>query len=183
METIETERMRLTAGTAGLLRREAEGRAALGRALVADVPPSWPPETIRDAMPWFAAQLASDPGLTGWLCWYGIVRGAGAGSDTLIASGGFLGPPTDGSVEIGYSVLPEYERRGYAGEMAAGLTAWALRQPGVARVTAEADAQNTPSVRLLRRLGFIETGPGREPGHLRFERLGLAAPTAGDTVP
>ena len=94
----------------------------------------------------------------------------GAGQDTLAASGGFMGAPEDGAVEIGYSVLPAFQRQGYATEMAAALADWALAQPGVARVVAEADAENTPSVRILRRLGFAETGPGREPGHRHFER-------------
>lgn len=172
MDTLETARMRLVPATAELVRLEIEDRAGFGRTLRTSVPEDWPPETIRDATPWFLSQLTADAGLAGWLCWYGIVRGGATQPDALAASGGFLGPPTDGAVEIGYSVLPGWQRQGLATEMAAAMTAWALRQPGVERVRAEADAANTPSVRLLRRLGFTELGPGSEPGHRLFEQRG-----------
>ena len=171
METLHTARMRLVPATAEMVRLEIGDRDGLTEALGADVPADWPPETIRDALPWFASQLEAEGCLTGWLCWYGIACGPEA--DTLAASGGFMGPQEDGAVEIGYSVLPAFQGRGYATEMAAALTDWALTQPGVVRVVAEADEGNTPSVRILRRLGFTEAGPGRDPGHRHFERVGV----------
>ena len=88
----------------------------------------------------------------------------------MVASEGFLGLPQEGIIEVGYSVLPEFQRKGYGGEMAGALTGWALGQQGVERVTANAASDNVPSVRLLRRLGFSERGSSEEPGHIRFER-------------
>jgi [ribosomal protein S5]-alanine N-acetyltransferase len=170
MNRLEAPRLVLVPATAELVRMEISDRAALGRALGAAVPDNWPPELLADALPWFADQLEADPVKVGWLCWYGVLRGEGDDPAALAASGGFTGPPTEGSVEMGYSVLPQFQGRGLATEMAAALVAWALSHPDVSRVVAEVSAQNTPSLRLLRRIGFVERGPGREVGHLRFER-------------
>ena len=46
------------------------------------------------------------------------------------------GPDATGTVEIGYSVLEEYQRRGYASEAVEALVAWAFLRPGVRRVAA-----------------------------------------------
>ena len=41
---------------------------------------------------------------------------------TLVGAGGYFGPPdADGTVEIGYSVLPEWQRHGYATQMTEAL--------------------------------------------------------------
>lgn len=86
----------------------------------------------------------------------------------LVSSGGFLGPPENATVEVGYSVLPQFQRQGYGTEMVSGLVAWALSQPGVQRVAAKTGATNVASRYLLERLGFVPAGPGREAGDLRF---------------
>jgi ribosomal-protein-alanine N-acetyltransferase len=70
--------------------------------------------------------------------------------------------------------LPQFQRQGFATEMVGGLVEWALAQAGVQQVVAEVHADNTPSLRLLGRLGFVALGPGRDPGHLRFRRSGGA---------
>jgi ribosomal-protein-alanine N-acetyltransferase len=165
-----TDRLRLVAATADLIRAERGNRVEWSESLRADIPTDWPPdEMLADALPWFHDQLASDPDKVGWLAWYGIVTGA---PDVLVASGGFMGPPSEGTVEIGYSVLPAFRGKGYGTEMMRALVDLALRTPGVERVVADVHPTNNPSVRLLLRLGFTEIGPGAEPGHIRYERSG-----------
>jgi GNAT superfamily N-acetyltransferase len=46
------------------------------------------------------------------------------------------GPPQDETSEIGYSVLPQFQGRGYATEMVGVLVKWAMGRPGVTRVAA-----------------------------------------------
>jgi ribosomal-protein-alanine N-acetyltransferase len=87
----------------------------------------------------------------------------------LVASGGFKGPPGEGAAEIGYSVLPQFEGRGYATEMVGGLVRWALAQPGVVRVVAETEWANPASVRVLGKAGFVPAGVATEPEGARFE--------------
>ncbi len=76
-----------------------------------------------------------------------------------IGAAGFHGPPGEaGEVEIGYALVPAARGAGFAGEATELLVAWARRQPGVKTVTARVDPGNTPSIRLLERLGFEPDG-------------------------
>lgn len=173
---IVTARMRLLPATATLARAELTDRAEFARLLSATVPAEWPPEMLADALPLFLEWIEAAPDQAGWYVWYAMTRAprealdmlADNIGDTLIASAGFKGPPQDGTVEIGYSVLPQFQGQGYATEMVRALIDWAFAQPGVVRIVAETTEDNTPSVRLLHRLGFVRTEPAVEPGHIRF---------------
>jgi ribosomal-protein-alanine N-acetyltransferase len=72
--------------------------------------------------------------------------------------GGPKGLPADGVVEIGYSMIPDRRRRGYASEAAAALVDWARSQEDVETVVAACDRENVASIRTLERLGFARTG-------------------------
>jgi len=168
--TLETPRFLLVPATAELVAQEIAGSEALGKALSADVPTDWPPEETVDALPWFLSRLKSDPGLSGWLNWYGLYRDDTSRRPVLVGSAGFFGPPEDGSVEIGYSVLPSFQGRGFATEIVTGLVTWALSQPAVECVAAESSSENHASLRVLRKIGFTPVGAGRDEGCLRFER-------------
>jgi len=81
----------------------------------------------------------------------------------MVGHAGFHGPPgrngpgyADG-VEIGYTVFPAFRRRGYAQAAARGLVALA-RSRGVARVVASVAPDNEPSLAVVRKLGFVQTG-------------------------
>lgn len=166
---IHAPRMILVPATAELMGLEIADPQALGRTLHAHVPSNWPPELIRDALGWFRSRLEAMPELAGWLCWYGVARQADAEEAILVASGGFMGPPIAGTVEVGYSVLPQFQGQGYATEMVGGLMDWAWTQPGVAKVVAEVLPGNAASRRVLAKLGFVQKGTATEPGHVRFE--------------
>jgi RimJ/RimL family protein N-acetyltransferase len=92
-----------------------------------------------------------------------------AANDTLIGAGGYKGPPADGCVEIGYSIVPEYQRQGFASEAAGGLVAHAFSHQGVERVRGETLPDLVGSVGVLRKCGFTLVGDGSEPGVVRFE--------------
>jgi len=165
---IETARMRLVPATVALARAELTDRAEFAHLLSAAVPGEWPPEMLADALPIFLEWIEAAPHQAGWYVWYAVTRASGEVGPMLIASGGFKGPPQDGTVEIGYSVLPRFQGQGFASEMVRALIDWAFVQPNVMRIVAETTEGNTPSVRLLNRLGFVRTEPAVEPGHLRF---------------
>ena len=170
---IETARLKLVPATVAHVRAAIGDRAEFARLLGAVVPDNWPPETLADALPSFLTSLEAAPDQTGWFAWYGLVKD-GAATAVLAASGGFKGPPKDGGVEIGYSVLPQFQGLGYATEMVVVLVRWAMRQPGVARVVAETDWANPASVRVLMKTGFVPSGRATEPGGARFEFMGSA---------
>ena len=173
MET-RTERLRLVAGSLDIAIAEIERSSRFGEILRADVPPDWPPETVRDALPFFLGLYRAHPDWVGWLGWYAI--SFIAKRPVLCGSVGFKGPPTDeGIVEIGYSLLPDHRGLGIATEMVEGLVAWAAAQDGVRAVEAETMPDNRASIRVLERSGFVPAGAGVEPGSLRFARM-LAIP-------
>ncbi len=171
---IQTSRLWLVPATAELVGLEISSREAFGQALGADIPANWPPELVADALPWFLRQLEADSRLSGWLCWYGVEGKGENGKPVLVASGGFFGPPQEGTVEVGYSTLPQFQGRGYATEMVEGLINWALSQSMLRRVVAEASSSNSASLRVLEKLGFAQSGIGREPDSLQFERTSIA---------
>ncbi len=71
----------------------------------------------------------------------------------------------DGRVEIGFTLSPYYTGRGYALEAVRGLVEY-LRKTSAKPIVAETAPENTPSIRLLRKLGFREEGLWE--GWLRF---------------
>jgi ribosomal-protein-alanine N-acetyltransferase len=164
---LRTARLELTSATIPLSESELGDRTEFARLLGATVPPEWPPETAADALPLFLGWLREHPDWDGWLGWY-AVRVDGR-ERVLVAGGGFLGAPdADGMVEMGYSVLPAFQRQGVASEMVAALCGWALAQPAVQRIEADTDRGNAGSWALLARAGFVEIGQGREPGAARL---------------
>lgn len=70
----------------------------------------------------------------------------------------------NGAAEIGYGICEEYERHGYATEAVCAAVEWALRQPGIDRVEAEAEEDNIASLRVLEKCGFTPAGTRGEEG-------------------
>ncbi|QDU19574.1 GNAT family N-acetyltransferase [Urbifossiella limnaea] len=164
---IVSDRLTLVPATVALARAELADRGEFARQLDAVVPDNWPPESAADALPLFLSWLEAAPDRVGWFGWYALARDAGP--PVLVGGGGFLGPPQDGAVQIGYSLLPEFQRRGYATEMVNGLVRWAFGQPGVEVIAAETEWANPASVRVLEKVGFTPAGSAAEPGGARFE--------------
>ena len=170
---IETSQLRLIPTDLELARAELVDRRRFERLLGASVPGSWPPESLTDALPVFLHWLEAAPEARGWFTWYALTLSA---APVLVASAGFKGPPRDGVVEVGYSVLPEFQGRGYATEMACGLTRWALGEPGVTRIVAETEWANPASVRVLRKAGFVLVGSTNDLGGALFELVTSQGP-------
>lgn len=63
-----------------------------------------------------------------------------------------------GAVELGYSVLPEFRRRGLAEEAALAMMDWAVRSHGIRRFVVSISPQNAPSAAMARKLGFARIG-------------------------
>ena len=167
---IETRRLQLIPASLGHVRAEIDDRVSFAKMLNADVPNDWPPESARDALPLFLSWLEAAPDQQGWFGWYALLLASGGGAPTLVGGGGFLGPPAAGEVQIGYSMLPQFQRRGIATEMVAGLVTWALRQSEVKCIVAESpEWENPASVQVLKKIGFIALGATNDAGGMRFE--------------
>ncbi len=165
---IRTRRLDLVAATLAHIEAELEGPGALAALLGVPIPEGWPPgEYDAAALEFFRGQLqAGGPEAVGWYGWYAIARGVG-----LVGSAGYLGPPREGVVEIGYSVVPEARNQGYAREMVSALVAHAFEAPAVREVSAHTSDENVASTRVLLACGFERVGPGAEPRSIRYRRL------------
>lgn len=77
----------------------------------------------------------------------------------MIGHAGFHGPPeVIGRAEIGYTVMPEFRRRGFAQEAADGLMRWARREHGIERFFVSISPENAASLAMAARMGFKKVG-------------------------
>jgi [ribosomal protein S5]-alanine N-acetyltransferase len=169
MPVIRTERLVLIPATVALLEAELESPEKLSQFLDACVPAGWPPgEYDKPAIEFFRECLVVRPDAAGWYSWYVVLQPSQGGVATVIGAGGYFGPPSDGVVEIGYSVLSDFQRCGYATELVRGLTARAFSFPTVARIIAHTRVGNNASIKVLERCGFIYDGSGEEVETVRY---------------
>jgi [ribosomal protein S5]-alanine N-acetyltransferase len=144
---------------------------ALQRELGVALPSSWPPEFYdEDALRYMLRWLTEHPLEGAWGFYYIVERPEVAASTAhseaplAVGVGGYKGAPDEqGCVEIGYSVVPERRRRGYAREAVDGWLAHAFADARVTRVLAHTLVDLTPSIAVLRSAGFTFNGPGTDP--------------------
>jgi ribosomal-protein-alanine N-acetyltransferase len=159
MLQIETPQLRLVPCTVEDAQAAMTDRAALEARLGVRVPNEWPAEDLRDFLPIYGQIVAVEAARQGWGIWLML----GAAELALVGDIGFKGPPDDlHTVEIGYSVLPAFQRRGYATEAARAIVAWGFTQPGVRRIVANCHFDNTASFRVLEKAGMRQTGRDRD---------------------
>ena len=150
--SIRTERLTvrpLPVAAARMLPGDRDGAASHMRvALAAD----WPQADLFDVLPMQAAWCSTgEP--------YGVWMVIDVASGMVIGDVGFVGPPgEDGVIEIGFSVIPSYRRRGIATEAVRALSRWGLSQPAVLSILARCESGNGPSIGVLARVGFVRDG-------------------------
>ena len=106
--------------------------------------PEWP-ETPEETRAFVARNLADEARQ------HALVLRDG---DQLVGHVGFhpwFGPQT---YEIGWAVAPAHQGRGYATEAALAVLAHAFGTLGLHRIVATCQPQNTPSVRVMEKLGL-----------------------------
>lgn len=138
-----------------------EDRKEAARIIDSTLDPGWPRRDLLDVLP---NQAAASPEDARFGIWVIILRD----SQTVIGDAGFHGPPRNGTVEIGYSIVRAYRRRGYATEAAQALIAWVLSQENVNTVVARCDEDNEASIGTLERLGLSRVGQATGQLHWRL---------------
>ena len=98
---------------------------------------------------------------------YVIVRSE---DDVAVGGIGWHGPPSAGSVEVGYDLCESARGKGYATEALRSVASWALGQPGVDFVTARTEEDNVGSQRVMERAGFVRVDSDEELLHFEFRR-------------
>jgi RimJ/RimL family protein N-acetyltransferase len=155
---IETERLDLLPLEIDVLRDIVARRLeAIAAALGAEVPPSFPdgvPAELR------IAQLERDPAEQPWLVRAIVLRE----ERRVVGAAGFHSPPdAGGRAELGYEIVADERRRGFAREAVAGLMAWAASTGSVQAFRASIAPENTASQALVASLGFERVGEQIDP--------------------
>jgi len=152
---IHTASLKLVPKTRDQVRAEVTALSAVDKALLS---PRW------------LMRLASSAVVDPWVHGYSLVE---RGSDAVVGSCGFKGPPADGVAEIAYGVSPEQRNRGYATEAAGALVAYAFRRADVSVVRAHTLPDASDSQRVLAKCGFERVGEVEDPDDgpvVRFEK-------------
>ena len=167
---LETPRLILVPATLPMLRAELTQPDEFVRLVGAEVAAPWPPPlNDEQSNRWMIRYMEENRGAGGWGPYYYVLREGPNGGPIAIGNGGYKGKPTDGAVEIGYSIVEAYQRKGLGTEGARALIDRAFRDPAVTRVIAETFPDLTPSIRVLEKSGFIRIEGASEPGAIRFE--------------
>jgi RimJ/RimL family protein N-acetyltransferase len=165
---INTPRLQLTQASADTVTAAIEDRTSLASLLDADVPRSWPPDLFDDdALRWTLRWMSDPTNDRRWGFYWVVLREP----RTLIGVVGYKGMPKDGTVEVGYGIVAEHQRRRYATEATRALVDQAFASPDVTRVIAETLPGLVPSIGVLEKLGFAFIGPGSEEGVIRYELI------------
>jgi RimJ/RimL family protein N-acetyltransferase len=153
---IITERLRLVPVTTEVVRAYFQDRAKLSVLLGAEVPIDWPVDPV------ILEVLKGQMDKKGAFTWADFVYIHKA-DRKVMGDGGFKGPPgTDGRVEIGYAVLPEYRRKGLATEAARALLEMAFSHEEVQVVCAETVVNGLASAAVLQKIGMRRSGERRD---------------------
>jgi len=168
---LKTERLNIIACSLQVARAIVTDKSKVETILAARVSDDWPALDLLEFLPFYAQQLETDPSLLGWGVWLMIH----AMERVVIGDVGFKGKPGhEGTVEIGYSVIPAFRNRGYASEASQALIHWAFIQQGVKRIIAECSDDNAASIRILEKLGMKRLGT--EGSVLKWELKGTYEP-------
>lgn len=166
LRLVKTPRLNLIAATTELLNKDVAGSKQLAAALGVVAPESWPPDLYGASAMRYALQQLGDPTEQSWSFWYLTTPDE---PKELVGICGFKGrPDASGSVEISYSVLHHFRRKGLATEAVASLVGWAFTHHNVTEVSAETFPYLTQSIRVLEKNGFVLTGAGSEAGVVRY---------------
>jgi RimJ/RimL family protein N-acetyltransferase len=160
-DVISLDRLDLVLLSPATLDALVSGRRSEAEAeLRATIPPDWPDEHDARFLGFRLEQVRRDPGVGEWLVRGLVLRETGE----LVGHAGFHGPPgvngaqRSDAVEVGYTVFPAHRGRGLATEAASGLIEWARKAHGLRAFIASVAPGNDPSLAIVRKLGFRQTG-------------------------
>jgi ribosomal-protein-alanine N-acetyltransferase len=171
---IQTPRLDLIAVTQESLQCQVgfgpEMQAELGSILNAKVPPEWPHENWEPhVLDYLMNLIAENPEAIGW-CRYLVLRHDN-GTRTLIGTFGSGFPAHDtGEAEVGYGILPDFQRQGYAPEAVDAMLPWLETQRRIHAFTAQTFPHLRGSIRVLEKCGFKPVGKGYEEGAILFRK-------------
>lgn len=158
---ISSHRLDLVPMSAAFLRASLHGDAGEAERIAGvSIPADWP--DIPTVLSLRLRQLEADPALAPWLLRAMILRD----TRTMIGHIGFHTAPapdylasiSPGAIELGFTVFPAFQRRGFAREAALALMDWARTAHGLRAFIFSIRPDNTASQALAAQLGFVRIG-------------------------
>ncbi len=149
MTTLQSERLMMIPFKLDYLKAIVRDRKSFLELIPYKVSEQWPNADYAEILPFILETYEEDPDLENW-SWLIIHKE----DQCLIGEMGCKGKPVDGSVEIGYGIVPEYREKGYATEMATVFSRWLLHEAGLSVVKADCLKTNIGSIKVLERSGF-----------------------------
>jgi ribosomal-protein-alanine N-acetyltransferase len=159
---IKTERLDLACMTPAFLRASLQGNIhEAEHSLRASLPKDWPGDA-RSVLALRLKQIEEDFTVQPWLLRAMVLRA----HSIVVGHIGFHTPPnpeylqqfSTGAIEFGFTVFPEFRRRGYAREASLALMQWAHQSHGVSRFILSIRPDNLASQALAAQLGFVRIG-------------------------
>lgn len=122
-------------------------------------PPSgWPDEHDASFLRLRRDQMLREPERQEWGVRAVLLDAAMIGHAGFHGPPGVNGPKAEDAVELGYTIFEPWRGRGYATEAARALMRWARDTHGIRRFIASVAPGNEPSLAIVRKLGFVQTG-------------------------
>lgn len=167
-ENLTDGQLTLVPATLAMLQAELDiNHTQLFNHLDVSPPPYWPPElNDKDSFGHFLNILKTVLNSQGWGAYYAINSKP---TRALVGTGGFVVPPdTEGSVEIGYSILRPNQRQGLATRLSRLLVNKAFSDHRVTKVIAHTYPHLIGSIGVLTKIGFQFEGE-REDGTVVYK--------------
>ena len=111
----------------------------------------WPDQETLETLPRIIKNLSKVNQPSGFESWMIVDRS----TNLLIGDIGFKGIPNeDGKIDLGYGIIENERRKGFAYEAATGILQWAFNQKNVRVITASCLISNIASQKILSLLNF-----------------------------
>jgi [ribosomal protein S5]-alanine N-acetyltransferase len=160
--TLKSPRLELVSMSPAFLEPLFDGRRDEAAAILgAELPDDWPDRHDEGFLRLRLGQMRRDPESQQWLVRAIVLPGAQArmiGHAGFHGAPGVNGPRKPGALELGYAVFPPFRGRGYATETVVALIEWAQAEHNIRRFIASVSPTNGPSLAIVKKLGFVQTG-------------------------
>jgi [ribosomal protein S5]-alanine N-acetyltransferase len=170
---ILTPRLELIAITLEMIRAGFAQSPDFANLVNAQLPADWPPaDWDLHAYEYVVDKMTRYPGSHGWGRYIALKTPEGGRRILVGTCGATLPIELNDDPEIGYGILPAYQRCGYATEAVAALIEWIFSHPHIRSVNAQTFPRLEPSLRVLAKSGFqfVGPGPGPEEGTVLYRK-------------
>ncbi|MBM7602964.1 RimJ/RimL family protein N-acetyltransferase [Metabacillus crassostreae] len=153
MPQIETERLLMITFTAEMMKALLKSKEDLEAIIPYSVAAEYPLDVYKQFFTYKIERFTMYPPENEWEgC---IIHKA---TNVIMGDMGFKGGPNEaGEIDLGYSIVPSYQGKGFATEMGKAMVKWGISQRNVKCVKATCDTDNIPSKRVLEKIGFQAT--------------------------